>query len=69
MSEPHTCRAGPVLVGGLAGLAVANPVHRQDSESVVDVRREAELRRGDGAGHLRHIHPHPRLVEEILELD
>lgn len=69
MSESHTCGAGSVLAGGLAGLAVANLVHSQDPESVVDVWGEAELRRGNGACHLRQIHPRPRLVEEILELD
>ena len=64
-----TCRGGPVLAGGLAGLAVAHAVHTQHSERVVDVRRELQLRRGARPRSIRQVDPHPRLVEQILVLD
>lgn len=64
-----TSRVGPVLVGRLAGLAVAEAIHGQDPEGVVHVGGQAELRRGGGAVHLCHVGPNPRLVEQILILD
>lgn len=64
-----TGRVGPVLVGRLAGLAVAEAIHGQDPEGVVHVGGQAELCRGGGAVHLCQVGPNPRLVEQILILD
>lgn len=64
-----TCRIGPVLLGGLAGLAVAEPIHGQDPKGVVNMGRQAQLHRGDGPGHLCQVGPNTWLVEQILILD
>lgn len=58
-----TCRVGPVLFGRLARLAVAEAIHGQDPEGVVNMRGQAQLRRGGGAGHLCQVGPNSWLVE------
>lgn len=64
-----TCRVGPVLVGRLARLAVADAIHGQDSEGVVNMRGQAKLRCGGGTFNLRQVGPNAWLVEQILVLD
>lgn len=64
-----TCRVGPVLVGRLARVTVAEAIHGQDSEGVVNVRGQAQLGCGGGTGNLCQVGPNPRLVEQILILD
>lgn len=64
-----TCRVGPVLVGRLAWVAVAEAIHGQDSEGVVNVRGQAQLRRGGGTSHLGQVGPNPWLMEQVFILD
>lgn len=64
-----TCRVGPVLAGRLARVAVAEAIHGQDSEGVVNVRGQAQLGCGGGTGNLCQVGPNPWLVEQILKLD
>lgn len=64
-----TCRVGSVLVGRLARVAVAEAIHGQDSEGVVNMRGQAQLGRGGSTGNLCQVGPNPWLVEQILILD
>ena len=64
-----TGRVGPVLARGAAGLAEAHVVLGQDPEGVVHVGGELQPRGGAGALHLRQVHPHIGLVEQVLVLD
>ena len=64
-----TGRVGPVLARGAAGLAEAHVVLGQDPEGVVHVGGELQPRGGAGALHLRQVHPHVGLVEQVLVLD
>lgn len=64
-----TCRVGPVLAGRVARVAVAEAIHGQDSEGVVNVRGQAQLGCGGGTGNLCQVGPNPWLVEQILILD
>lgn len=68
-SRVLTCPAGPVALGGEAGVAAAHLVDGDDAELVVDIRGQLEDGGVDTAWELGMVMPDPGLELVLFELD